>query len=124
MYGAKIRSIREMRGLSQGNIAAQIGVTQNSFSKIETDQSKLESRMLLKIADALEVSPIEIVSDQLTVSNSNSRKLIKLSLENAETIFILQRDFFEKAIAAKDAEIANLNKIINSWVSHMILEHG
>jgi len=122
MYGAKIRSIREMRGLSQGNIAAQIGVTQNSFSKIETDQSKLESRMLLKIADALEVSPSEIVSDQLTVINSSSRKFIKLSLENAEAIIVLQRDIFEKAIAAKDDEIAKLNKIINNWVAHMVLE--
>jgi transcriptional regulator with XRE-family HTH domain len=122
MYGAKIRNIREMRGMSLGNIAAQIGVTQRSFSKIETDQSELESRMLFKIADALEVSPIEIVSDQLTVINSNSRKLIKLSLENAETIVVLQRDFFEKVIAAKDAEIANLNKIINSWVSQIVLE--
>jgi transcriptional regulator with XRE-family HTH domain len=122
MYGAKIRSIREMRGLSQGNIAAQIGVTQNSFCKIETDQSELESRMLLKIADALEVSPIEIVSDQLTLINSSSRKFINLSLENAETIIALQRDFFEKAIAAKDVEIANLNQIINSWVSNMVLE--
>ena len=122
MYGSKIRNIREMRGLSQGNIAAQIGVTQRSFSKIETDQSELESLMLLKIADALEVSPIEIVSDQLAIINFNSRKLIKLSLENAETVIVLQRDFFEKVIAAKDAEIANLNKIINSWVSQMVLE--
>lgn len=122
MYGAKIRNIREMRGLSQGNIAAQIGVTQHSFSKIETDQSELESRMLLKIADALEVSPIEIVSDQLTVINSNSRKSFKLSLKNAETIIVLQKDFFEKVIAAKDAEIASLNKIINNWVSQMVLE--
>lgn len=122
MYGAKIRNIREMRGLSQGNIAAQIGVTQRSFSKIEADKSELESRMLLKIADALEVSPIEIVSDQLTVINSNSRKSIKISVKNAETIIVLQRDFFEKVIAAKDAEIANLNKIINNWVSQMVLE--
>ena len=122
MYGAKIRSIREMRGLSQGNIAAQIGVTQNSFSKIETDQSELKSRMLLKIANALEVSPIEIVYDELTVINSSSRKFIKLSLENAEAIIVLQRDIFEKAIAAKDDEIAKLNKIINNWVSHIVLE--
>jgi transcriptional regulator with XRE-family HTH domain len=124
MYGAKIKNIREMRGLSQGTIAAQIGLTQRLFSKIEADQSELESRVLLKIADALEVSPIEIISDQLTIINSNSHKLIKLSPENAETIIVLQRDFFEKVIAAKDAEIANMNKIINSWVSQIDLKLG
>jgi transcriptional regulator with XRE-family HTH domain len=120
MYGAKIRRIRQMRGLSQENIATQIGVAQNTFSKIETDQAKLESGMLLKIANALEVSPIDIVSNQLTIINS--RKMIKPPFGNVETIISLQRDFFEKIIVAKDEEIANLNKIVDCLISRITLE--
>jgi transcriptional regulator with XRE-family HTH domain len=120
MYGAKIRRIRQMRGLSQENIATQIGVAQNTFSKIETDQAKLESGMLLKIANALEVSPIDIVSNQLTIINS--RKMIKPPFGNVETIISLQRDFFEKIIVAKDEEIANLNKIVGCLISRITLE--
>ncbi|MDB4922157.1 helix-turn-helix transcriptional regulator [Mucilaginibacter sp.] len=120
MYGEKIRRIRQMRGLSQENIATRIGVAPNTFSKIETDQAKLESGMLLKIANALEVSPIDIVSNQLTIINS--RKMIIPPFGNVETIISLQRDFFEKIIGAKDEEIANLNKIVDCLISRITLE--
>lgn len=51
MYGEKIRFIREMRGYSRENVAAKLGIAQNTYSKIETNQSRLESGMLVKIAN-------------------------------------------------------------------------
>jgi len=53
MYGEKIRLIREMRGFSQENVAAKLGIMQNAYSRIENNQTKLESSMLVKIAEVL-----------------------------------------------------------------------
>jgi transcriptional regulator with XRE-family HTH domain len=55
MYGEKIRMIRELRGLSQENVATQLSIAQNTYSKIETNQSKAGSEILAKIANILDV---------------------------------------------------------------------
>lgn len=45
---------RELRGLSQGEIAKQVGVTQPTYSDLETGESK-SSRKLVEIAHVLGV---------------------------------------------------------------------
>ena len=53
MHGQKIRIIRELRGFSQEYLANKLGIAQNSYSKIETNRTKLNTEMLTKIADSL-----------------------------------------------------------------------
>ena len=48
MYGEKIRMIREIRNLSQEYMADQLGIKQNSYSKIENNQTKLTTEMFAK----------------------------------------------------------------------------
>ena len=36
MFGEKIKMIRELRGFSQENVAAKLGIAQNAYSRIET----------------------------------------------------------------------------------------
>lgn len=112
MYGEKIRLIREMRGFSQENVAAKLGIAQNTYSKIETNQTKLESGMLVKIAEVLEVSPMDILSPQPAIINFQSNKGTQQSFGYVETVISGQKELFEKMLEAKDQEIARLSKII------------
>lgn len=112
MFGEKIRLIREMRGWSQENVAARLGILQNAYSRIETNQTKLDSAMLVKIAEVLEVSPMDILSSQPAIINFQSNKGMQQSFGYVETVVSGQKELYDKLVASKEEEIARLNAII------------
>lgn len=114
MYGEKIRLIREVRGLSQENVATQLGIAQAAYSRIETNQSKLDSAMLVKLAEVLDVSPMDILSSQPAIVNFQPNKGTQQSFGYVETVVNGQKELYEKMIASKDEEIARLLKIIET----------
>ena len=73
MYGNKIRMIRLSRGLSQEDMAKQMGIAQKSYSKMENNRQKIADEVLNKIAATLGVSAEDIKSPEpiiLHISNS------------------------------------------------------
>jgi len=117
MNGQKIRFIREIRGLSQENIATKLGIAQNSYSKIENNQVKLESKLLLKIAEVLEVSPMDILSMQPAIINFKTSASEQNNYHNENDSFTpAHKELFERLISNKDAEISRLNKIIEDLI--------
>lgn len=111
LYGEKIRLIREVRGFSQENIAARLGMAQNTYSKIENNQTKLTADMLGKIAEVLEVSPMDIMSNMPAIVNLQPNQGTQ-GIGHIEHFHTFQKDVVDKLIAAKDAEIAGLKEII------------
>ncbi len=70
MYGAKIATIRNARGYTQRYIAEQLGMEQNEYSRIETDQKiKVGDDLLRRIAGALGVTVEDIKSPTPVVMN-------------------------------------------------------
>jgi transcriptional regulator with XRE-family HTH domain len=69
MYGNKIRLIRVSRGLNQEVVAQKLGITQNAYSKIETNHSKTSEDMLQKLATLLGVSAEDIKSPEPVIIN-------------------------------------------------------
>lgn len=51
-----LRTVREMRGLSQRELAAAVGVSQSAIAQIETGRTQPTLANLKKIAEALDVS--------------------------------------------------------------------
>ena len=58
--GKRLRGLREGKGLSQGDVEARTGVTQDEISKIESGQGTPTLRMLEKWANALGVDPHQL----------------------------------------------------------------
>jgi transcriptional regulator with XRE-family HTH domain len=114
MFGEKIRLVREMRGFSQENVAAKLGIAQNAYSRIETNQTRLESGMLVKIAEVLGVSPMDILSSQPAIINLQSNKGTQQSFGYVENLVSGQKELYEKMLSSKDEEIARMQKIIDS----------
>lgn len=113
MYGEKIRTIRELRGFSQEYMSDKLGIAQNTYSKIETNGSKLTADTLKKIAEVLGVSPIDILSNQPAIVNFESNQGTQ-GIAHIENFYSYQREFVEKMVASKDVEISHLKDIINS----------
>lgn len=114
MYGTKIRMIRELRGWSQENVAARLGIAQNSYSKIETNQTKLSAEMLTKIAEVLEVTPADIITQQPAIVNFVSNQGTQQSFGYVENFVSTQKELYEKVLEAKDAEIARLQSLVET----------
>jgi transcriptional regulator with XRE-family HTH domain len=111
MHGAKIRMIRELRGYSQENIAAKLGITQATYSRIENNQAKLDTATLEKLAKELGVTPVDILSHEPTVVNFAPNQGTQ-GIGHIEHFYSFQKDLVEKVIVSKDQEIANLKEII------------
>lgn len=116
MYGAKIRMIRELRGFSQENIAAKLGITQTTYSRIESNQTKMDTDMLEKLAKELGVTPIDILSHEPAVINFASNQGQQGNNNTIENFYSFQIELFEKIIDSKDQEIAKLQEVIASLI--------
>lgn len=66
--GARIRSFRKERGLTQEKLAERAVVEPSNLSHIERGATKVSLPTLLKIANALEVSLDDLVYDSLKKS--------------------------------------------------------
>ncbi|MFJ1431028.1 helix-turn-helix domain-containing protein [Capnocytophaga canimorsus] len=53
-----IRKKRIEKGISQEMMASELGISQSAYAKIENGQQKLPTRMLMRIANILDV-PID-----------------------------------------------------------------
>jgi transcriptional regulator with XRE-family HTH domain len=115
MTGQKLRIYREFRNYSQEYIAEKLGITQNAYSRIETNQTRVTAERLRQIADILSVPLTCLLSDmepELSFANgtvSNDRHMGEL-MEYTQRLYdqiIKTKD--EKIIALED-EINNLRK--------------
>jgi transcriptional regulator with XRE-family HTH domain len=114
MYGIKIRMVRELRGLSQENVAARLGIAQNTYSKYENNQSKISAEMLENIAKVLEVSPMDLLSQQPAIVNFQPNQGTQQSIGHVDTVINNQKELYEQMLASKDEEIARMQRIIDS----------
>jgi transcriptional regulator with XRE-family HTH domain len=55
--GNNIRIFREIKGISQEDIARQLNISQQAYGKIERDETKIDEDRLAKISTVLGVSP-------------------------------------------------------------------
>lgn len=58
-----IKQWRMVRGLSQEEMAARIGVHPNTYRKMESDPMKIRLITLLKICEVLKVNSSDIIVD-------------------------------------------------------------
>lgn len=112
MYGAKIRSLRLLRGYSQEYMASELDVTQTTYSRIETDKQKLTAPVLERLAQVLGVSVADITSNEpLIIQNNASNYGAQGRIEN---FFADQKELYQKMLDAKDREIERLTKQVDS----------
>ena len=77
--GQRIARIRKERGYTQRDVASRIGLIQALVSDYENDKLRLNSDMILRFADILEVSTDELLRPQPAPQPSKkpSRKVLE-----------------------------------------------
>lgn len=113
MTGQKLRVYREFRNYSQEYIAEKLGITQNAYSRIETNQTRLTAERLRQVAEILSIPLTCLLSDsepQLNFGNGSSDRHTLELLEHTKNLYdqiIKTKD--EKILSLED-EISNLRK--------------
>lgn len=85
LIGQKIRKVRKSRGLSQEELAEQIGISTTHMSHIETGNTKLSLPVLVDLASALEVRTDELLFDDSPAQRTAAIDAIAHVLEECST---------------------------------------
>jgi transcriptional regulator with XRE-family HTH domain len=55
LLGEKIKKIRDLKGMTQEDIASKLNISSQAYSKIERNETKIDEKRLEQIANALDV---------------------------------------------------------------------
>jgi transcriptional regulator with XRE-family HTH domain len=105
--GRKISRIRELRGIKQEYLASEIGVSQQTVSRLEQSET-IEDEVLEKIAGVLGVTAeaIKNYSDEAVIYN------IQNNYDNAAHNINYNFNPIEKIVALYDEKIALLERLL------------
>jgi transcriptional regulator with XRE-family HTH domain len=82
--GERIKRIRENKNYTQEHLAGKLGISQNTYSKLETGGTKLTTDRLQEIADILEVPIEEILCHEQKVFNFHNNHIALGYIENLQ----------------------------------------
>ena len=83
--GDKIRLLREQRGLSQENLAQELGLTQPSYARLEKDDDRINITRLINIANILKTTVSTLINENAgKVINQHNNENVQAY--NVETI--------------------------------------
>jgi|JI10StandDraft_1071094.scaffolds.fasta_scaffold96503_1 transcriptional regulator with XRE-family HTH domain len=113
MIHDKIRKIRDYKGFTQDYMAEKLSLSQKAYSKIERGEVKLDWNRINEIALLLEVSPVDLVSNDYIFTFNNCSQSGKI-----ETINNLSTDLketYEKLIKEMENTINSLKVELNRY---------
>lgn len=123
--GSKIRKLREFQHLTQEYLANGLGISQQAYSKIESDTSSLTVTQLISISEILGVSPSAIIDDEahqiifhFSSSNNNNKGNISagshLSSQKESVLYERMLQLLKDENEMLKAQIQVLQKIIEN----------
>ena len=114
-YGEKIRMIRELRGFSQDHMANKLNMAQNTYSRIEKNQTKLTAELLEKVAKELGVSPVDILSTEPAIVNFGT---VHGTLQgNIENFYTYQKELLETVRVTLET-ITEHNRLLMKFIAN------
>lgn len=115
MTGHKLRLLREFRNYSQEYIAEKLGITQNAYSRIENNQTRLTAERLEKLAVILEITPMELLSEKEPVICFSDAPVIPKQEKDEHWKEMIEntRQLYGQVICSKDEKIAHLETEIS-----------
>jgi transcriptional regulator with XRE-family HTH domain len=111
MHGEKIKELREQKRISQEVMAEKLHITQSAYSKYESNQVQIGVDMLLRVAEVLEISPMDIINNSSKQINFQDESQNHGTVINAVEKFNHQsKELFDTALHAKDQVITSLQE--------------
>jgi transcriptional regulator with XRE-family HTH domain len=112
--GKNIRKIRELKGLTQEELADKLNISQNAYSKLERDETEMTLTKLMKIAQHLNTNFLDLIGfdenklffNQTSYDSSNG----VVFTQNIENTALKQQ--YEARITDLQKEVTYLRQIL------------
>jgi transcriptional regulator with XRE-family HTH domain len=112
-----MRVLREVNGYTQEYIASELGINQNTYSKLESGQTRLTVDRVKKLAELYNVSPEYFLSEEAPIINYNtgarSKAIINTQNYHDSNEQRSVHKLYEKLLLDKDQTIEFLKTEIN-----------
>jgi transcriptional regulator with XRE-family HTH domain len=112
--GNKVKKLRELKGYKQEYMAERLGITQQSYSKLESEKTDIPFSRIEQLAEIFEMKPEELVGfdAQYVFNNYGENKGHQVAYNNfPQELKQLYEDkikLLEEKITYQEAEIARL----------------
>jgi transcriptional regulator with XRE-family HTH domain len=116
--GAKVRYYRNLKHLSQRDLADMVGVSQSIISSLESDKNIPNTIMLHEIAKELDVDINEFLKERNIIQNNYGK-----SIGNINSKVTINNNFSEDIIntlLANQEKITNLFEIQNKLIKAIL----
>jgi transcriptional regulator with XRE-family HTH domain len=115
MTGHKLRLLREFRNYSQEYIAEKLGITQNAYSRIENNQTRLTADRLEKLSIILGITLMELLSEKEPVICFSETPAAPQPEKDEHWKEMIEntRQLYGQIVCGKDEKIAHLETEIN-----------
>jgi transcriptional regulator with XRE-family HTH domain len=111
--GHNIRRLREQNGYTQDYMAAELDITQATYARIESEEIKLSTDRLQKIADILKTDIYKLFdSNKITIKNQTFNEGV-YGNGYIENLHVESKEAYKKLIEAQEKEIEYLKKQID-----------
>jgi transcriptional regulator with XRE-family HTH domain len=115
----KIKKLRESRKYSQEYVAEALGISQNAYSKIENEQTKLTTERLSKLAEILEVPEYELLesgTNFILQHNNITYAYVHQLFDNQKEVYEKMIDILKEQLSHAQDEIKRLQNIVQTKV--------
>ena len=106
MFGRKLKSLRESKGLAQGTVAEKLNLTQATYSRYESGLHQPDYNTLKRIANFFEVSIDYLLNNEKNLPKTE--EIIDLNY------FIMNGNYMANSRFPTDKERNLMNKIVNA----------
>jgi transcriptional regulator with XRE-family HTH domain len=123
--GDKIKRIRDIKGLKQEDIAALLKITPQAYSKVERNETKLDTERLEEIAKIFKMSVDDIQQfDERNLFMNNLQECKdSLTINNINNFYTNDQAMFETMIAQQREVIDMLKEelqFLRSQLNHLM----
>ncbi|MHB8880077.1 MAG: helix-turn-helix domain-containing protein [Thermodesulfovibrionales bacterium] len=102
------RAMREMKGLSQAEVAASMGTNQSSLARFESEKTKLPMEKVEEIATHLKINTKYFDNPTLSLFNAAPGELLRMIIPERRVTMELDLSFFTDVLA----EVSNRLDVI------------
>ena len=107
--GTRIKRFREIKNLTQEHLAEKLGISQNSYSRLESETVKISTDRLKEIAQILDVPAEYFMNTDAPVYNFSNNASIKYAGQ-IENIYDDQKELLHKTIEILEIQLKEANE--------------
>jgi len=107
--GTRIKRFREIKNLTQEHLAEKLGISQNSYSRLESETVKISTDRLKEIAQILDVPAEYLMNTDAPVYNFSNNASIKYAGQ-IENIYDDQKELLHKTIEILEIQLKEANQ--------------